>query len=74
MNASCQKVELKVACFPLTVRATVKSLVTRWVHSARMWWLIGWDVGTDLTNRMWIGMWRLLGRALLASGWDAMVS
>jgi hypothetical protein len=33
MYASCQKVELKVACFPLTVSATVKSLVMRWVHS-----------------------------------------
>jgi hypothetical protein len=34
MYASCQKVDLKVACFPLTARATVKSLLTRWVHSA----------------------------------------
>jgi hypothetical protein len=36
-----------------------------------MWWLIGWDVGTGLTNRMWIGMWRLIGRAY---GWDEMAT
>jgi hypothetical protein len=36
-----------------------------------MWWLIGWDVGTGLTNRMWIGMWRLIGRAY---GWFEMAS